>query len=83
MQTMIDKDDRDIRKHLQAFVASRLEELGLNPAELARLTGDSPKQISVLMNGKTTPSSAFARRVARALQCSLDELLNNEIPVHH
>lgn len=79
---MIDKDDVEIRKHLQKFVRARLEELEMSDSDLARATGDSPKQIHCVVNGKSTPSSAFARRIARALQCSLDELLNNAVHAH-
>jgi transcriptional regulator with XRE-family HTH domain len=82
METMIDKDDVEIRKHLKKFVRERLEELEMSDSDLARATGDSPAQIHRVVTGKATPSSAFARRIARAIHCSLDELLNNSVHAH-
>lgn len=75
---MIDKDDVLIRRHLKSFIAERLEALQMNEADLARATGDSKTQIGRLSKGQSTPSVAFAARVARALEVSLDELCGIE-----
>lgn len=77
METMIDKDDKRIRKHLREFIPERLEELGMSEADLSRATGDSPKQISRAAKGENTPSLAFGLRLAKALNCTLDELTGN------
>lgn len=74
MNEMIDKDDLKIRHHLKAFIAERLDALQLNEADLARATGDSKTQIGRVAKGQSTPSVAFAARIAKALECSLDEL---------
>lgn len=71
---MIDKDDLKIRRHLKTFMAERLESLEMSEADLARATGDSKTQIGRVAKGLSTPSVAFASRIAKALQTSLDEL---------
>ncbi len=71
---MIDKDDVIIRKHLTSFIQARLDELDMTQADLARATGDSKTQIGKVAKGQSTPSVAFAKRLAKALECSLDEL---------
>lgn len=71
---MIDKDDLKIRRHLKAFIAERLDALQMNEADLARATGDSKTQIGRVAKGQSTPSVAFAARIAKALDSSLDEL---------
>lgn len=79
---MIDKDDVRIRRHLKAFIAARLEALQLNEADLARSTGDSKTQIGRVAKGQSTPSVAFAARIAKALDTSLDELCGIEQTVN-
>lgn len=74
---MIDKDDLTLRKHLKKFIRARREELGMTQADLARATGDSSIQISRAEGGKHTISGTFTLRLARALQCSTDELLGH------
>lgn len=71
---MIDKDDMRIRRHLREFIAERLKALEMTEADLSRATGDSKTQIARVAKGQSTPSVAFAARIAHALQCSLDEL---------
>lgn len=71
---MIDKDDVRIRKHLKTFIAEKLESLEMTEADLARATGDSKTQIGRVAKGQSTPSVAFAFRIAKALEISMDEL---------
>ena len=71
---MIDKDDLRIRRHLKTFIAERLESLQMSEADLARATGDSKTQIGRVAKGQSTPSVAFAARIAKALDITLDEL---------
>ena len=71
---MIDKDDLRIRRHLKHFVSERLEALGMTEADLSRATGDSKTQIGRVTKGQSTPSVAFASRIAKALDITLDEL---------
>lgn len=79
---MIDKDDVQIRRHLMKFIPARLDELNITEADIARITGDSPSQINRAVRGKNTPSLAFGKRLADALQCSVDELCGHEVPVN-
>lgn len=74
---MIDADDVRLRKHLKRFIKERRTELGMSQADLARLTGDSDVQISRAERGQHTISGTFTIRLARALQCSTDEVLGN------
>ena len=71
---MIDNDDLKIRRHLKVFIAERLDAMEMNEADLARATGDSKTQIGRVAKGQSTPSVAFASRIAKALETSLDEL---------
>ena len=80
---MIDKDDLALRRHLKKFISARREELGMTQADLARATGDSSIQISRAEGGKHTISGTFAIRLAKALQCSTDELLGFVEPSFH
>ena len=76
---MIDKDDLKLRRHLQRFIKARREELGMSQADLSRATGDSDVQISRAERGQHTISGTFAVRLARALNCTTDELLGYEL----
>jgi transcriptional regulator with XRE-family HTH domain len=78
---MIDTDDIEIRRHLRAFIAERLQAMQMSQADLARSTGDSQVQIGRVIKGENTPSVAFAARIARALEVSLDELCGITSPV--
>lgn len=71
---MIDTDDLKIRRHLKAFISERLHSMKISQADLARTTGDSKVQIGRVIKGESTPSVAFAARIAKALEVSLDEL---------
>lgn len=79
MNTVIDKTDVRIRKHLMKFIPERLAELNMTEADIARATGDSPAQINRAVRGVNTPSLAFGLRLADALQCSLDELCGHSV----
>lgn len=75
---MIDKDDERLRKHLKEFIRPRREELGMSQADLARATGDSDVQISRAERGQHTISGTFTMRLAKALNCTTDEVLGYE-----
>lgn len=47
---------------------------GINQLELSNRTGISQPQLSNYMSGKNTPSNYIVRKIARALDCSIDEL---------
>ncbi|MFL5925670.1 MAG: helix-turn-helix transcriptional regulator [Gaiellaceae bacterium] len=51
---------------------------GLSQEELAAAVGASRKTISSLENGRSTPSLALARALARELSVSLDELFGDD-----
>ena len=51
---------------------------GLSQEELAAAVGASRKTISSLENGRSTPSLALARALARELSVTLDELFADD-----
>ena len=51
-----------------------MERRGLTQGELADRTGSSQVAISNYIRGKTTPSSYTVDKIAKALNCSIDEL---------
>jgi ribosome-binding protein aMBF1 (putative translation factor) len=77
METMIDKDDLEIRRHMAKFIKSRLDELGMTEADLARATDSDSRKVNRVVRGENTPSITFTRQLARALQCTTDELCDN------
>ena len=52
-----------------------LDELGIKWADLARLIGFSPKTLSSMRSQKVNPSWTTIRKIAAALDVSLDELI--------
>lgn len=52
-----------------------LKELGIKWADLARLIGLSPKTLSSMRSQKVNPSWTTIRKIATALDVSLDELI--------
>ena len=52
-----------------------LDELGIKWADLARLIGLSPKTLSSMRSQKVNPSWTTIRKIAAALDVSLDELI--------
>lgn len=51
-----------------------MNERGISQNELSEMTGISKVSLSKYMNGKAIPSAYNARRIARALDCSMYEL---------
>jgi len=74
---MTDRDDLEIRRHLQSFIPQRMAEMGYSKSDLARMTDSDPSKITRLLQGLNTPSLSFARRLCRALNCTLDDLAHN------
>ena len=73
MSTVI--TDTDAKANISANVRRLLDAKGMNQAKLATLTEESNARISLLINGKHLPSSAFLARLAEALGVSTDTLL--------
>jgi ribosome-binding protein aMBF1 (putative translation factor) len=83
METMIDKDDEAIRKHLKEFVPERMEELGIsNASELSRRAKINTAMTSRIINGLNTPSMANALKLARALECDMNAIYGFGSLVH-
>jgi ribosome-binding protein aMBF1 (putative translation factor) len=83
METMIDKEDLEIRRHMAKFIVQRMDELGIIEADLARALKSDPRKVNRVVRGENTPSITFTRQLARALQCTTDELCNNAGSLAH
>jgi DNA-binding XRE family transcriptional regulator len=66
---------RDMVAGFGAAVKARRLELGLTSGELAIRAETAQPSISKLENEARAPSLYLARRIANALECTLDELL--------
>jgi transcriptional regulator with XRE-family HTH domain len=75
------KDDKaDIERQVTDLydrIEELLKELGIKWADLARLIGLSPKTLSSMRSQKVNPSWTTIRKIATALDVSLDELTND------
>lgn len=73
------KDDKaDIERQVTELydrIEELLKELGIKWADLARLIGLSPKTLSSMRSQKVNPSWTSIRKIAAALDVSLDELI--------
>lgn len=73
------KDDKaDIERQVTELydrIEELLKELGIKWADLARLIGLSPKTLSSMRSQKVNPSWTTIRKIATALDVSLDELI--------
>lgn len=67
--------EEDLRRVFAKRLNDRMIMLGLTQYELAEMTGLSTVTLSKYMNGKTTPSLHNARKIERALKCSIYELV--------
>ena len=75
------KDDKALVERQVTELYNRiqdiLDELGIKWADLARLIGLSPKTLSSMRSQKVNPSWTTIRKIASALDVSLDELIYN------
>lgn len=73
------KDDKAVVELQVTELYDRIEillsELGIKWADLARLIGLSPKTLSSMRSQKVNPSWTTIRKIGKALDVSLDELM--------
>lgn len=72
-----DKDsltEEEYRTEFGYQVRNMMVQKGINQAALSEITGIGQAQLSRYITGKNTPSNYIARKIARALECSIDEL---------
>lgn len=73
------KDDKEVIEKQVVELYDRIQvlltELGIKWADLARLIGLSPKTLSSMRSQKVNPSWTTIRKIASALDVSLDELI--------
>lgn len=53
----------------------RLAELGMRQTDLANKMGANPMQVSLWINNKRDPKLVNAAKMARVLNCKVDDLL--------
>ncbi len=61
-------------------VRDRRTQLGMKLEQLAAAVDRAPSQISSIENGKREPTLPMLRALAKALKCTVDELLMDEAP---
>jgi transcriptional regulator with XRE-family HTH domain len=66
--------DEQFRKHVAANVLRLLDDRGWSMRELGRRTGEAPTTISAVCAGKYETGGATLKRIAEALDVSMDRL---------
>lgn len=67
------------RKTNNSLIARLRIERGLTQAQLAELVGCHPRHISRWENCSQRPGSRYLARLAAALDCSVDDILNDQV----
>lgn len=70
-----DIDERQLRIEFSKRLYKMLDRKGITQLELSKRTGISTMAISKYINRKATPSLHNANKIARALGCSVDDLI--------
>ena len=84
---MPSKQDKEVIQEqvedLYNKIADLLAEVNIKWADLARLIGLSPKTLSSMRSQKVNPSFTTIKRIAEALDISMDELLYDHCKAPH
>ena len=67
------KNDRPLEKDFGIALNLKLKNQGISQITLSRMTGISRISINSYCNGSSVPSYFNAKKIADALECSLDE----------
>ena len=65
--------EQECRIEFGSRVRMYMDRKGISQSELSNRTGIVQSQLSNYMTGKTTPSFYIADKIAKALNCSIDE----------
>lgn len=68
--------DEQAKAWIAANVTRLMKERGLTQVDIAAITGEQQMRIWRLANGLNLPSSAVIKRVAEALETTVDELMS-------
>lgn len=71
-----DITDEYCRSNFASNLVEYMKAKGFNQITLSERTGLSTAVISKYMRGRTTPTITAAQKIARALNCSVEELLD-------
>ena len=71
-------DHTQPRKTNDSIIARLRMDHGLTQAQLAEMVGCHPRHISLWENRSQLPGSRYLARLAAALDCSVDDLLNDQ-----
>lgn len=66
--------EEQFRREFGHRLRRKMERQGLTQTDLAERTNSSQVAISNYLRGKTTPSAYMVDKIAKALNCSIDEL---------
>lgn len=69
-------EDTDWNKIFGKKLKKKMREVGMTQSTLASLTNIAPASISQYCNGDTMPTAIKLVKIARALKCNVDELIN-------
>lgn len=70
-----DMTDDEIRSEFSYRVKNAMLRAGINQVELANRTGIPQPMLSGYLNGRVMPSYGKAAKIARALNCSMDDFV--------
>ena len=76
LETNSSTDELVWRKRFGKRLRKRMNEKGIGQEELSEITGISKVTISSYVNGKSLPNLYNADRIAEAISCPLDKLLD-------
>jgi transcriptional regulator with XRE-family HTH domain len=68
--------DEQAKAWIAANVTRLMKDRGLTQVDIANITGEQQMRIWRLANGLHLPSSAVIKRVAEALETTVDELMS-------
>lgn len=63
----------------RAVLRQKLEEKGVSQAALGEAVGVSQQMVAHILTGRKRPTLELAVGIARALGCTVDELLESEV----
>lgn len=69
-------EDNDWNKIFGKKLKKKMREIGMTQSTLASLTNIAPASISQYCNGDIMPTAIKLVKIARALKCNVDELIN-------
>jgi transcriptional regulator with XRE-family HTH domain len=67
---------------MAAAIQERMDEQGMNQSALASASGIDPRRLGDHVRGQHSPSTANLRKLSKALDTTVDELMNRAEELH-